>query len=258
MKAKFKITGGSVIGVDHIHYGFNNQDSFNIARSKNRIVGMVTDGCGSGEKSEFGSIFASQWLPWFIADYDGPIDDEAMLFFGKEICRKMNCIMDVMGIMKDYKPNFIMNHFLFTVLGFIIEENETYIFGSGDGIYMINNSLIIIDPDDGKDRNDLDFISNAPDYISYKLLGTEVDFKVLETVQNKTLDSLIVGTDGLEDIDRKQKHILKDGMIQKGIDQFLNPKYLKDNAIQERLNVLGKTNNQLKDDTTLLVVTSKD
>ena len=254
MKTDLTIVGGSIIGVDHIHYGFNNQDALNLAHGKNRIVGIVTDGCGSGERTEFGSIFATQWLPGFIADYNGPIDDKAMKFFGKKICQKMFYIMDIMGIVNDYKSNFIAGHFLFTVLGFIIEDTKTYIFGSGDGVYMINDKLTIIDTDEGKDQNDPSFIPNAPDYIAYKLIGTEADFKILETVETKDLNFLIVGTDGLEDIERKQKHILKDGNIQGGVDQFLDPKFQRPNKIQKRLNVLGRINNQLKDDTTLIVV----
>jgi len=255
MRSKnFIITSGSLVGIDHVYGGINNQDALGIVSRKNRIVGIVFDGCGSGSRTEFGSIFAAQWLPSFIADYPYSITDESMKLFGDKICQKISQMANVMDIDDEYKSNLIVDHFLFTILGFIIEEEQTYIFGLGDGVYLVNNVMTILDPDEGKDVSAPDFISNAPDYIAYNLIGGDVDLKILETMKTSQVESLIVGTDGLIDIENKQRHILKDGEIQGGVSQFLDPKFKNIYETQKRLYTLGTINNQLRDDTTLIIV----
>jgi hypothetical protein len=70
------------------------------------------------------------------------------------------------------------------------------------------------------------------------------------------VETLLIGTDGLLDLERTPDVPLKDGNRQGGIDQFEEDPTLLTNAgrLQRRLSLLGELNGRMRDDTTVVVV----
>lgn len=266
----FKLSVGSVIGTYHQSMYINNQDAFSYSVYSspdgkfNQIIGIVSDGCGSGKHSDFGSKVVSTMLLNFLKGTKViKEDDEETEYFlvhtlGARLYRWYVSLLGNLGFdHKDYEEElqFVYSHLLSTFVGFVIEDDKTVIFSSGDGVYVVNDEVTVIDQD------------NMPAYFMYKLVAhlknqisvnKDFDIQVNKILPTKELRNLIVATDGAEHIiyhaDEEYKMFNKVKKVG-DLTQFITEPIYRNNtrAVNKRLNVL-LNKKYLGDDTTLIVV----
>ena len=238
----FQVTAGSVMGSHHRALFRNNQDAYRISQTPDAIIAILADGCGSGRYSEVGARLA----PGFIAKR---LNDPGLNFLDKNyVALKVavndlqNTISDIVAGQVDEPTRCVNDMFLFTLLGAIITPELTYIFAFGDGAYMLNGELTILDQD------------NTPNYIGYGCIKPQaIKANHYRTIPTAEVRSLILGCDGVLDIVNQQDTLIRVGTKEEligGLSQFLT---LDDVALGKRLNVLSKQG-VLTDDTTLIVI----
>jgi hypothetical protein len=247
---KFKIASGSTIGYRHVDSYRNNQDSVNVSEfdinGKKCIVGIVTDGCSSGENSEVGSKLITPYIAKVSKDL---IEHNSInnLDFYLTICiiNKMKSMVNTFGV--DDKVNFICNNLLFTIVGFVIYDNQFISFRYGDG--YVNGTLI--------DEN------NVPNYIAYNLIKDHPNIKNLPYDKFQIVDNCeitddfqyVIASDGIED------YILNEGKDYARKKQVLSlTNLIKYDKIYDNKNLLTFMLNamsrkrMLSDDTSIIII----
>ncbi len=236
---KFKIATASVIGSTHQKLFYNNQDSYNLYQDENCIIGVVSDGCGSGSNSEVGAKLAVDFVVNFCKNefsenhFDLNILQNALIDFLQNI---------VINQQTKDEESFIKNYLLFTLFGFIIQQEQTYIFHSGDGFYILNNKEISIEQD------------NRPKYIANSLLNGDFSMS-LEIIDTNKVEKILIATDGI--IHLNEKYLLNENIdgMNKISDLFNIEEYFKNEvSLPKFLTDLSLKRNILKDDTTIIMI----
>lgn len=204
--SQFDMAGGSVPGRRHIGCGNllagkNNQDAIGFYACDDMLVITVHDGCGSTPYSEFGARLAANIIPAAIREAAGKdrheqIDKQAFWQQVQQIALSRFaaiaslCCSNQMSL--NSESNFARQHLLFTILGALITKDLTVVFGMGDGVFAINGKATTIGP----------FPDNAPDYLCKPLISTAdaPDFVLHARIRTEKLESLILGTDGVQDL----------------------------------------------------------
>jgi serine/threonine protein phosphatase PrpC len=280
MDKNFEIAGGSVLGKNHLQVGKNNQDAYDWLVEEDLIIALVADGCGSKKSSEVGAKIGvkliTEALKKNILDVQICLLDnndlKLELIFKKiqqDVLAQIRILANNMG------GNFydtVLEYFLFTIVGVIIIKEKTVIFSFGDGMIFLNGNKLKIGP----------FENNAPPYLAYGLFDQTLiqinpnllKFQVITTILTNNINSLIIGTDGLEDFCKNAEKKLPGKEEKVGlINQFWQEdQYFKNpDMIRRRLFVINKdvikTDRQnislikefglLPDDTTLIVLRRK-
>lgn len=283
---QFNIAAGSVIGRIHKELGLNNQDSFIYGSTGDLLVGIVCDGCGSGKHTEIGSRLGSRLLLKKILHRLGLSSLNRGLFlsslidfskqtrkeylekelskFGEQLLIEIKDIVDAQilsnSIDEEYLKEFyqlINDQFLFTILGFIVTPKDTYIFSAGDGIYAINDKITVLESKD-----------NFPLYYSYNLLNITPEkkdlfrIKVNESIPTEKLNSLLIGSDGLNDFINKEGNLdqfWKDDSYFKNFDKIRRKLFLMNKENVKIINgSIEKQQGLLSDDTSLIVIERKE
>ncbi|AFY40223.1 hypothetical protein Lepto7376_4094 [[Leptolyngbya] sp. PCC 7376] len=215
----FEWAAGSVIGKEHRRVNKNNQDAIAIKSATDYAIGIVADGCGSKAHSEVGAWLAVELLAEAIATHlPQPLTKQKIEEFGQNLLQNFPAL-----------PNF-QNYYLFTLLGFVVTEEQSVIFGCGDGIYAINDEIKQISYED-----------NAPPYLIYP----ETKLEIYAEISTEDLNSLFIGTDGIEE-----------WIQQKELSEFWqSDKYFKNpDQIRRTLAIAQKKESLSKDDTTLITL----
>lgn len=253
----FQIAQASVTGMDHVLPGMpvwkNNQDAVYSYSDSSITIGIVADGCGSKKSSEIGAYIGSRLLGERIKFFANRILAQG----GVEFDRWQEVRSHVLGHIAvlssqlgDSPTETIDSSFLFSILGFLIMGERTYIFSCGDGSYAINGAVTKIGP----------FPNNAPPYLSYGIADENDARSHFEIQEIKTQEviSLCVMTDGVD-------HFPDFGM--KVITEWSNTNAIFKNpdALRRRLAVLNCEhieNNRLlpgplSDDTSIVLTRRK-
>ncbi len=261
----FELASGSVTGRHHIKELSNNQDALLIDFKDDYIFGVVCDGCGSAPQSEIGASIGTHLVRRSILKKVIPFRK-----FDDETCWKRvtdSISSRILNIINEISPDtdtIISNMFMFTIVGFIIFEDSTYVFNLGDGLININGNNNILPRIQG----------NYPPYIAYRIVEHEIEiddkwkeFNV-EKFDTKDINTLIVGTDGACDYLRLCENFSPDSS--KNIDTFEDlcsddSVFYNRNVLDRKLRVLNRekstlVNNELivekpllPDDTTLII-----
>ena len=193
MREFFEMAWGSVRGREHERLGLNSQDAFAAAAGEEYLIGIVADGCGSGEHSEVGAKLGAQIvlaaLQTELSKHPGRPARELLDEVEKICLRRIGVVSrllagDLHAVLGSY--------FLFTVLGFVVTPRRSFVFAQGDGVWSVNGETAVLD------------YQNQPPYLAYGLardripeeLRRELGFKLLAEVNSGELDSLLVATDG--------------------------------------------------------------
>lgn len=270
----FEVAAGSIVGREHLRpFGWrNNQDSFAIRVMEEAIIAVVTDGCGSEAKSEVGAtigaaIIAESLVVEFraLGEYIEPA--KLLTMTRKRTLAYIRMLANTMG--QDFE-RVISDHFLFTVNGLVMTRRETTLFSVGDGVQFVNGERIPLGP----------FENNMPPYLAYTLLAAPGeqdpanDFKITMVLSTEAVQSLLVGTDGVEHLVAAESKCLPGksefvGSISQFWQEdryFENPDMVRRRlalmqnehlAIDWREKTASRTLGRLPDDTTLVTIRRK-
>ena len=282
-----------MIGKDHVSsgkclIGRNNQDAFAIRRTPEFIAAFVNDGCGSGKRSEVGAWIAANALADGIAvryfrrrglSDNRPNwirDPSQAMELALEDIRK-DVLAQIRLLANSFGGSFsqtINDYFLFTTVGILITPEITQIVAIGDGMYALEplDTVFISDP---KLHNLGPFPGNMPPYMAYDLVDTSIDpelikFHVVASIPTPDFGTALIGSDGVEDLDRIAKQKIPGSKEDVGsLWQFWDDEYFSNpdalgrrlrrcNSEVKRLNhETGRIvthNRLLPDDTTLISV----
>lgn len=273
MDNQFEIVGGSVLGWEHRRIGRNNQDAYHWLVTKDAIVALVCDGCGSGVHSEVGAKVGAQLVAQaFLAVLKrmNPATDVDFWVQVRQVALLQ--IHDWISAMGGDYLHILRDYFLFTSVGALITPAQTWIFSIGDGAIALNGELTPLGP----------FPDNAPPYLAYGLIQDYVEgltpedlrFQVHHQVATAEVQSILLGTDGvldlvaLEDLPLPGKDELVGPLAQfwQANRYFKNPlrvsrqlAMINHEAVQMDWDTmtLNRRGGLLPDDTTLIVIRRK-
>ena len=269
----FEITGGSVLGWEHRRIGRNNQDAYHWLVSKQAIVALVCDGCGSGAHSEVGAKVGVQLLAQAFFSVLKQINPDTNPDFWVQVRQiALLQIHDWISSMGGEYLHILRDYFLFTSVGALITPTQTWTFSIGDGAIALNGELTPLGH----------FPGNAPPYLTYGLIQDYIEgltpedlrFQVHHQLDTTEVQSILLGTDGVLDLAALADSPLpgKDERVG-SLDQFWqDDRYFKNplrvNRQLARINheavqmdwdsmTLNRRGGLLPDDTTLVVVRRK-
>jgi hypothetical protein len=247
---EFFITSGSITGTIHRNRYRNNQDAVCIAENDDALIGVVADGCSEGRHNEVGAklfsrFICNQGLKLAHKLNKGNIDK----FFIRLRHKSLKFMRHILNTIGDNSNQTLQNMFLFTIIGTVITHNIAIIFTMGDGAYVLNDRLYVIDSD------------NKPDYLAYGLIEELVPtyFTIRSVLETKRLENIMLCTDGINYLLNASTTTLKDGSSAGNHTRFLNEdRYIRNpSLLQKRLVVLGAINSILKDDTSIILIRRK-
>lgn len=202
MKNQFELAGGSVIGREHLRVGKNNQDAYFWQVVEEGIIAVVCDGCGSGTHSEVGAKLGARMivetLRCFLKD-DFCLESETVWqTLQKLLLSHLQQIAEQLG---GDRIQTVRDYLLFTIAGVVVTPATTAVFALGDGVVIVNNQVMRLGP----------FANNAPPYLGYGLLDRQskaLQLKALQVLPTEQLQSLLLGTDGVDDLMQVAKQSL--------------------------------------------------
>jgi hypothetical protein len=249
----FKITAGSFTGRGHLvggtginklMMGGNNQDAYYIYSDLNdkdtnllavdcvisnnfTTIGVVTDGCSSSKCSEFGAHLGARMLgsniQWYTAHGVDLLHTISLSYANlmEEVMKlAKNMLEDVSIDRTPTEINRILNeYFMFTIVGFVMNNTRTVMFTLGDGVYGINGNYIRIPHN----------VENKPIYCCYSLMTSlphhvtpdDMIPKIVVDCNTDSVDTILVATDGFEYyLDNLDKKIAGTNTVLSTIDLY--------------------------------------
>lgn len=278
MTKKFEIAEGIVSGRDHRLIDKNNQDAKCTYIDDKKIIAIVCDGCSEGKNSEVGAKIASRLLVEEIKkqstkSLQAVTESQFWEIVRQNVLAQIRCLALSLG---GSFTQVIVDYFLFTIVGFVLTENDFILFSIGDGYVQINDENISIGP----------FPGNEPPYMAYSLLDSSMTkkdpellkFNMLKVIKTEQVTSVIIGSDGIDDlVAASGKNIPgKDELIGEIVQFISNDKFYTNSfLLGRRLAMINKDsvkyirdvkgtiievkkeNGRLKDDTTMVCLRRK-
>jgi hypothetical protein len=278
----FTVFSGSIAGTEHIRPGQpgyrNNQDALVTFVSDELIIGVVCDGCGSGDHSEFASQLQANALVAALRTHiprlgldqcDQAQAEQRVTRLLRQVQQHMvgqlSAVAHAMLSPGDNFQDLIQHHFLATVVGFVITKRWTFQFNCGDGAYGVNGAFNVLKP----------MVFNTPAYPGYLLTGSSAlqqdptlfDLKLLGLQPTDTVTSVWVGSDGVVDLNNATERFLpgKTRTVGPLAQLWDNPDFQRNTSSLQRLLNLANldvpststfpnpSRGLLPDDTTLVV-----
>jgi len=266
----FQVAYGTTVGTEHLRLKKNNQDGYAVCegliRGKFARVGVVCDGCGSQQSSEVGAKLAAPLLAHSIMDYatlaKGDIK-RALYLAEEDLLADLRKLSRGMAGANPGWTGTVSQTFLFTIIGFIMTPEWTWIFSLGDGVYGLNNNF-----------NTKEYEGNAPPYLGYRLVDSKfknLSLDIDERVPTEEVQNLLIGSDGVAQLAELGEHNMPGKEKQVGpISQFWEEdRYFKNpDMVRRKLflmnretvspdwenKILRRHPGLLEDDTTLIVI----
>lgn len=235
---KFRIRTGGIIGSEHQRRQVNNQDGYATGRMNNYLWGVICDGCSAGLHNETGAILLSRYLsreiPYLISSGSTVHEIPDQLFIaGLGYLRSLASHI-AMGDIRE-QVDFVKNHLLCTVIGFVMDEKYCVIFNAGDGVFIVNDEIYRIDQ------------GNTPLYMAYHLLHKDI-LKNPKSPLPLKFDARVFA---MGDIDRFA--VCSDGFQENIVDQIW--RHASPLGLGRRLRVLRLNKKAIfSDDCTIIVV----
>lgn len=190
----FVIASGSAVGRAHARAGRSNQDASAVRVSDRGVVAIVADGCGSGAHSELGARLGANVVAELVAremKESARLDDDALERVRRAALTAIDAAARAMG--GDLRA-LVAEHFLFTLLGVAIDDARAIVFGVGDGLFVIDDTLVELGPFEG----------NAPPYLAYGLFDeARARFAIHRDVRADEVRALAIATDGASELERR-------------------------------------------------------
>ena len=183
---EFEIAYGTTQGVRHKQTHKNNQDAYTFRKTQSRIVGVVSDGCGSTPYAEVGSRLIAELVAECVI--------KKMSF--DDIQTQIISMMNQVSLSYHNPRQMLSGLFSATIVGFCLDQDYLTTFSFGDGIIIENNLTTYHQ----------EFEKNAPPYIVYKLIGStmfdqsDLHFVIHSQTPIAEVQNCLVGTDGIADL----------------------------------------------------------
>ncbi len=270
MKNLFEVCSGSIIGRDHRSRSINNQDSFEHLLDNEKLLAVICDGCTDAKMSEVGSRLASKLIIRSLQKNFKYFENDSRKMLERvkdDVLSQIRLLSYALG---DSLSAVINTYFLFTIVGLVASKEKTLLFAFGDGAVMLNDQKIRIGP----------FPRNEPPYLAYLITGSRVieenpefnNFQIISEIKTRDLQKVIIGSDGLIDLDNRSKDLIpgRDKQVF-GMEQFFEDKYFQNSdMLRRRLFLLNKEFIRLRgvnvekypgllpDDTTVIAIRRKE
>lgn len=194
MNPPLALSSASVVGRLHLTKEANSQDccacwSGTSPTGSPVSVGVVADGCGSGAHSELGAralVTAITNRASHLLLHGHNASSIAASLVDKSVS-VLRILARTLYPAETFGPrsDFIANHLLCTLLFFIDDGETLSITAYGDGVIQINDEIHVLDCD------------NTPGYLGYHLLSKAPEPTFSCVVQSRSIQRLVLATDGL-------------------------------------------------------------
>jgi len=241
---------GSAVGADHVKSKKNCQDAVKMLEKDGRTIAFVADGCGDAVDSPFSEVGSRIGVNLVTNYITSRLDNlprwswkhqlESDTFWKEVQDHTLDQIESTaLGMGGSFSKN-VINHFLFTLVGFVMIPEITVIAGNGDGYYFVNGketSMMVPNPE------------NMPVYLAYNLVETslkkmspeDLRLNAREALSTHSISSIAVVTDGINPLLTNPEKLVPGTKIPVGgPDQFWNTEGYFENP-----HTLGSRLNQL-------------
>lgn len=236
---RYDVAGGSVIGREHAGENGsigsdNNQDAYIFEVCDGYLFIVVCDGTSAFKHSDVGAKTLCLLVGNAIKN---TIKDKGIFDLGsiqKLLLSDLKAFANILaGGNKESFGEIAQNYLLATIVAAVVMENETYIFGLGDGVYAINEEVFRLGPYKG----------NHPPYFGYRLYDESVpnidrsalDLQLHKSMPTDQIETLMVGTDGVWDLYQLEIQNIRSGNIQVSLSEILKQeRYAKGEMAIER------------------------
>lgn len=217
----FSVGGISRQGLDHIHMGVPNQDAVNIIIEENFIIGIICDGCTSGNEESVDPFSGNQMGAQLLAQLVGNLCYENisprinrmnktkfLQWLSGQTLQRLDKIVDTMRVPETEKKMFSYHMLTTTLVGFILRKEEYFLFHCGDGAAQVNGDYYSLS-------------SHSGNYLS-KWMGHKhppVVFNKITEGKTKDLSFLYLATDGFLQKNMLQSKIFQDMLNHKNIPE---------------------------------------
>ena len=255
----FTIAAGSVLGTHHRQLGLNNQDAWGWEQGSWGTIAVVCDGCGSTPHSEVGAQvgvrFGIRSLRELLQQGEDPTESEFWSHLHDRLLHQLGQFAESLGgnssagNIEENTFSILRDYCLFTIVGAVLTPTVTSIFGLGDGVYALNG---VVQSLKDQSNNSLPHsLHNAPPYLAYGLLqprppcfsAEELQIRVYHQCPTAAVHSLVLGTDGVEDLQAVAEQYLPGKPEQVGdLAQFWqNDRYFTNpDALRRRLALMNR------------------
>ena len=187
----------------------NNQDAIAIIVGATSIVAVVSDGCASSDpdlgNSEVGarltSIVVAEEIAGHIARGSCRQLSVELSQIEAKVLDRLRSISGALGL-ADHAAGFVHNYLLSTVVAVAIDEEDTIVFGCGDGLYAFNSAVVVL-PEQGE-------------YLAQRLVSGgsvssgQAGLQLHGQYKTSKARNVMIGTDGMQDLwDRCPAHLHK-------------------------------------------------
>ncbi len=257
----FAYAAGSVVGRDHRIKNTNGHDAFSVVEDERAFAAVVCDGCGSGAHNEVGAKLGARLVSASLIALAGSADltndpERLLERVRQDVLAQIRVLANAMG---GSLGKTVSDYFLFTVVGMIATEEQTLIFGSGDGTAYLNGQAVY--------RGE--FANNAPPYLAYGLVPSSLEnidpallrFQLHAALPTVEVSSVLLATDGiLPLVDEPTLHLPGRSEAFGPLSQFWEEKryFANADALRRRLFLANRdapgSPGLLMDDTTIIAV----
>ena len=228
---EFLIAAGSITGTDHKRplNTTNCQDSYYYAVEDEKIVAVITDGCGAFRHSEVGAKLGARIIvKRLMQNYSW---DQAWA----RIVSDLGMIAGTLETGQYSWSEAVENFLLFTIVGVMITPKRTFIFTRGDGAVCVNNNTTVFSQ------------NNTPDYLGYHLINStrEQTPVIRDSFSTNDIVNIALATDGAQ----SQLADVRNTLFRNRLT-WTNPDYVRRHLVlQQKANPT-----LLYDDATLLLI----
>jgi hypothetical protein len=254
--------------------GLNSQDALAATIDEKVVFGVVADGCGSAHpetesygcasSNEVGARLVSQAVITLCRQMTAEkrlflrgkveVDAEFIASLSAGVLRILrDTTLRLCGKDEVRRERFIFNNLMTTILGIIITERQSVVFGCGDGFFGLNGQISILSESSGI------YLANAllPELCPTKFGKQELltQLRLLASVPTESFRGAVVATDGFASVHVQDNAFFSDlinatpavGQVQAGYDRITR-------EIRQRYSISSNNSFEFSDDATLLTI----
>lgn len=179
------VSAGRIIGRSHAVFRRNGQDGCGAWADGATAIGVVSDGCGEGPRSEVGSAIT---VAIALAELRAAVEGGEALDRMPE--RVVAAVVGALGALASRvergraRETFVREHLLATLVAFVVRGDEAIVFAQGDGLAWVDGRVVDFDE------------RNTPSYPAYALGGADLAPRVIVC---RDARRVAVATDGFDD-----------------------------------------------------------